>query len=108
MGINVAPYAALHLAALRAREAEASALASAAKEEAGVRGEGGGITNTEWSLAVLWNGLGRYDQALAAAEQASADVAEVPPASLGLVELIEAAARAGSPDVNDHSQRSSR
>ena len=98
MGTNIAPYTALHLAALRGREAEASALASAAKEEAAVRGEGAGITNTEWSLAVLWNGLGRYDQALAAAEQVSADIAEMPPARLGLVELIEAAARAGSPE----------
>ena len=98
MGINVAPYAALHLAALRGREAEASARASAAREKAAVRGEGAGIGNTEWSTAVFYNGLGRYDQALAAAEQASADLAEVPPAALALVELIEAAARAGSPE----------
>jgi hypothetical protein len=98
MGTNVPPYAALHLAALRGREAEASALASAAKEEAVVRGAGAGIRLTEWSTAVLCNGLGRYDQALAAAEQASADPAQMVPANLALVELIEAAARAGSPE----------
>jgi hypothetical protein len=47
--------------------------ASAAEEEMVVRGEGIGIRLTEWSTAVLCNSLGRYDQALAAAEQASAD-----------------------------------
>jgi DNA-binding CsgD family transcriptional regulator len=98
MGTNVAPYPALHLAAFRGREAEASALASTAKEKAAVRGEGAGISVTGWSLAVLWNGLGRYDQALAAAEQTSADPTRIVTPNLALVELIEAAARAGSPE----------
>jgi DNA-binding CsgD family transcriptional regulator len=98
MGTNIPPYAALHLAALRGREAEASALASAAKEEVMVRGAGAAIRLIEWSTAVLCNGLGRYDQALAAAEQASADPTQMVPANSALVELIEAAARAGSPE----------
>jgi DNA-binding CsgD family transcriptional regulator len=105
-GTNLAPYAALHLAALRGREAEASALAGAAREEVAVRGEGIGIGVTEWAIAVLFNGLGRYDQALAAAEQASADPVEMGgPASSGLVELIEAAARAGSPEDGTSAMR---
>jgi tetratricopeptide (TPR) repeat protein len=47
---------------------------------------------------VLCNGLGRYEQALAAAQQAS----EAPPADLfanrALAELIEAATRSGAPE----------
>jgi DNA-binding CsgD family transcriptional regulator len=97
-GTSIPTYVAQHLAALRGREAEAAALASAAKEKAAVRGEGIGIRVTDWATAVLWNGLGRYDLALAAAEQASADPAEMVPANSALVELIEAADRAGSPE----------
>ena len=98
-GIRLAPYGALGLAAFRGRDAEGAALASATKEEAAVRGEGAGISVADWASAVLSNGLGRYDQALAAAEQASAYPADVGgPANWSLVELIEAAARAGSPE----------
>jgi DNA-binding CsgD family transcriptional regulator len=98
-GIRLAPYGALGLAAFRGRDAEASALASATKEEAAVRGEGAGISVADWASAVLSNGLGRYDRALAAAEQASAYPADVGgEANWVLVELIEAAARAGSPE----------
>ena len=98
-GIRLAPYGALGLAAFRGRDAEASALASATREEAAVRGEGAGISVANWASAVLSNGLGRYDRALAAAEQASAYPADVGgPANWSLVELIEAAARAASPE----------
>lgn len=47
---------------------------------------------------MLYNGLGRYDQALAAAEQGSEDPDELGLATSALVELIEAAARTESPD----------
>jgi hypothetical protein len=91
---------------LRGREAEEAALASAIKEEAAVRGEGGGIGVADWATAVLNNGLGRYDQALAAAEQVCAYPAEmVGPVHFGLVELIEAAARAGSPEAGTGAMR---
>jgi DNA-binding CsgD family transcriptional regulator len=95
-GMRPAPYGALGLAAFRGREAETAALASAAKQEVAVRGEGNGIGMADWATALLSNGLGRHDRALAAAEQASAYPAEVSTANWGLVELIEAAARAGS------------
>jgi DNA-binding CsgD family transcriptional regulator len=97
-GSNLAPYGALGLAAFRGREAEAAALASATKDEVVVRGEGIGIGVTDWATAVLSNGLGRHDLALAAAEQASEYPADVSFANWGLVELIEAVARAGSPE----------
>jgi hypothetical protein len=53
---------------MRRCEAETAALASAAKEEVAVRGEGNGIGMADWATALLSNGLGRHDRALAAAE----------------------------------------
>jgi DNA-binding CsgD family transcriptional regulator len=97
-GSSLAPYGDLGLAALRGREAEASALASAAKEEVELRGEGIAIGAADWATAVLHNGLGHYDKALVAAEHASAYAADLGPANWGLVELIEAATRTGSPE----------
>jgi DNA-binding CsgD family transcriptional regulator len=54
----------------------------------------------DWAQAILYNGLGRYDEACAAALQ----VFEYPhdlggPANWGMIELIEAAVRAGTPEV---------
>ena len=69
-----APYAALvTLAAFRGQEAEAAELTEAGTKGAQRRGEGGGVDYTHWAAAVLYNGLGRYEQALAAAQQASQD-----------------------------------
>ncbi len=60
--------------------------------------EGIGITVTEWANAVLYNGLGGYDEALAAAEKGSEYPDELGLAIWSLVELIEAAARTGQPE----------
>ena len=96
-GSNLAPYGALALAALRGRETEAVALIRATRQEVALRGEGIGVTLTNWANAVLYNGLGHYDQALAAAEQGSEDPDELGLAAWSVVELIEAAARSGHP-----------
>ena len=69
-----------------------------ATPEMAARGEGHWLTVAAWATAVLCNGLGRYDQALAAAEQASEDPCELGLATWSLAELIEAAARTGSPE----------
>jgi DNA-binding CsgD family transcriptional regulator len=92
---NFAPYAALGLAAWRGREDETAALTEATIAEVTPRGQGIGLTVTEWANAVLYNGLGRYDEALAAAEQARQYPDELGLATWSLVELIEAAARTG-------------
>ena len=63
-----------------------------------LQGEGIGIGVTEWVNAVLYNGLGRYDEALTAAEQGSAYPDELGLATWSMVELIEAAARTGAPE----------
>ena len=52
---------------LQGREAEASELIEAGIEEVVRRGEGIGLTVIQWASAVLYNGLGRYEDALAAA-----------------------------------------
>jgi DNA-binding CsgD family transcriptional regulator len=92
---ELAPYGALGVAAWRGREAETLELIEATIEEVVPRGEGLGVTGTQWAAAVLYNGLARYDDALAAAKPASR-----PPQAMGfahwiLAELVEAAARTG-------------
>ena len=95
-GSSLAPYGALGLAAWRGREHEAAALIEVTAKEVAVRGEGTGMTLTNWANAVLYNGLGRYGAALAAAEQGSEHSGELGLATWSTVELIEAAARAGA------------
>ena len=96
-GSNLAPYGALGLAALRGQETQAATLIGATARDVTLRGEGIGVTLTNWANAVLYNGLGRYDRALVAAEQGSEDPGELGLAAWSMVELIEAAARTGQP-----------
>jgi DNA-binding CsgD family transcriptional regulator len=86
---------AIALAIWRGQEAEALALIRARRQDVMRRGEGVWLASTEWGSAVLYNGLGRYDDALAAAERVAED-----PQGLGtpmwvLSDLIEAAVRSG-------------
>jgi DNA-binding CsgD family transcriptional regulator len=104
-GSNLAPYAALALAALRGREAEASALIEATVREVPRRGEGIGIAVAQWANAVLHNGLGRYREAATAAQQALYHQ-EYPGlrypgvANWAVAELIEAATRSGMSETS--------
>jgi DNA-binding CsgD family transcriptional regulator len=97
-GSGIAPYASLMLAALRGWEAEAARLTEDGMKQAERRAVGSWLTFAQWATAVLHNGLGRYEQALAAAEQASQDSRVLPPANWAVVELIEAATRSGAPE----------
>jgi DNA-binding CsgD family transcriptional regulator len=94
-GIPLTPYIDLALAAFEGREADASALARKAMREATATGEGIGLTISNWATALLYNGLGRYDDAVTAAKLASEHPQELRFATRALVELIEAAARSG-------------
>ncbi|HEY2436890.1 MAG TPA: LuxR C-terminal-related transcriptional regulator [Solirubrobacteraceae bacterium] len=98
-GSSIAPYAAVGLAAFRGREAEASELIEATRDEVMRRGEGAGLTFVLWASAVLYNGLGRYEDALAAAAQAVEDSNAAWFRTWGLVELVEAAARSGKTEL---------
>jgi DNA-binding CsgD family transcriptional regulator len=95
---SIAPYAALGLAVLGGREAEAFELIEASTKDAESRGEGEGLTFVQWATAVLCNGLGRYADALAAAQQASEDSPADLFANWAVAELIEAATRSGAPE----------
>jgi DNA-binding CsgD family transcriptional regulator len=97
-GSSIAPYAALVLAALRGRETEAARLIEAGMKEAEHRGQADWLTFAQWATAVLHNSLGRYERALAAAEQASEDSPVLWAANWAVAELIEAAARSGAPE----------
>jgi DNA-binding CsgD family transcriptional regulator len=92
----LAPYAAVGLAAFQGREAETAALVEAGAKDAQRRGEGKALTFFEWATAVLCNSLGGYDQALAAAQQASDGPLFHFFDSMALAELVEAAARSGN------------
>ena len=94
-GTGVLPYGALVLAGLRGREAEASALIDATIRDATAGGQGTAVQYARWSSAILLNGLGRYDEALAAAKDASDDAPELFVSAWALSELIEAAGRSG-------------
>jgi DNA-binding CsgD family transcriptional regulator len=96
-GSRLAPQGAI-LAALRGEEAEATALIDAGRREVVDRGEGLWLVSTEWASAVLFNGLGRYSEALAAAEQAVDHPHELGVSTWVLTEFIEAAARSGQPE----------
>jgi len=98
-GAGVSQYAALALAALRGREAEATALIETINREARRRGEGIALSVTAWAAGVLYNGFGRYDDALAAARHASDHPFDLGTSSWAMAEVIEAAVRRGTPEI---------
>ena len=94
-GSRSAPFAAMLLASLRGNEAEAAPLIEATIAEATAGGQGIAVTYAHWAAAILFNGLGRYPEALAAARQASQDKPALYMAMWAWPELIEAAVRTG-------------
>ena len=98
-GIALAPYAELGVAAFRGDEATATALVDATMADVTGRGEGVGITITQWASAALNNGLGRYDRALAAARLACEYTGDLGALLWSTLELVEAGVRAGDADA---------
>jgi DNA-binding CsgD family transcriptional regulator len=95
-GSRTVSYGALALAAFHGHEDEAARLIDACTSDSIARGEGNGLTLAQWATALLCNGLARYEEALAAAEQAAEDRRELWFSTWGTVELIEAASRTGN------------
>jgi DNA-binding CsgD family transcriptional regulator len=93
------PHARVFLAAWRGQQAETSRLTAAGDRDAAARGEGRTIGVNRYATAVLYNGLGRYDDALAAAGQATEYPQDLAFFMWGLVEVVEAAARSGKPEL---------
>jgi DNA-binding CsgD family transcriptional regulator len=97
-GMAPLKYAALMLAAWRGNEAEALQLMEAARLERTARGEGMGLRLLEWATALLYNGCGRYGEALEAAQR-GCDEDDVGLFAWACVELIEAGVRCGDTDA---------
>jgi DNA-binding CsgD family transcriptional regulator/predicted nucleic acid-binding protein len=98
IGIATPPYGSLLLAALRGQEAELGALIETAVNEAVARGEGLALGTTAFVRATLYNGLGRYEAALAVLREADrSDGVGMP--TLAESELVEAAVRSGQPEI---------
>jgi hypothetical protein len=93
-GSLLAPYGATGVAARRGREAEATALIQANMDGVTSRGEGRGVSS-QYAAALLYNGLGHYDKALAAERVCEYD--DIGILGWSLTELIEAAVRSGQP-----------
>jgi DNA-binding CsgD family transcriptional regulator len=104
-GSNPSPYAALTLAALRGRQAEASALIEATTRDVTRRGEGIGIAVAERANAVLHNGLGRYREAMAAVRTIVDYRRDPGSMNWAAVEFIEATARSGLSEAAEDTHR---
>jgi DNA-binding CsgD family transcriptional regulator len=99
-GIRTAPYTAQLLAAWQGRKATVADLIAATTADARRRGEGMALIDAGWMQAVLCNGLGRYEEALVAAQQAAEPRQEMGILTWApLIELVTAAARTGRTDV---------
>jgi DNA-binding NarL/FixJ family response regulator len=91
---KMAPYAAMLLAALRGREDQSSVIANALRD-ATAGGQGMGVQFANLVSAILFNGLGRYEEAQIAASRASEESPELYLSAWALPELIEASVRSG-------------
>jgi len=98
-GIRLAATCDLLLAGYRGRPAEAVPLFAASIKDAVARGEGFALQLANWSHAVLSNGLGRYADALAVAQQATEETCLPFITQWVLPELIEAAVRTRRADL---------
>jgi len=91
-------YTSLFLAAWRGEEAQLLKLIQSRTRDANARGEGRAISMVEYLTAVLYNGLGRYDAALAGAQR-GCDHDDLCYFGWSLVELVEAGVRSGAHDM---------
>ena len=100
-GSNLAPYAALGLAAMRGDHDKATALIEATVADVTARGEGNGLTFAWWAEAILHNGSGDYRQG-ARRRRARGTF----PAGAGLGQLVTRRTRRGRGSKRSHRHRS--
>ena len=101
-GTRLPPYTEMLVLAMRGREAEAVPLIERTIEQLANVGQGIAATTAHWAAAILYNGLGRYEDARAAAEAASSTPLDMFAAMWSLPELVESAARTEAADVARH------
>jgi DNA-binding CsgD family transcriptional regulator len=98
-GSPIAAYTLMRLRSLQGREAEASALIAGAVERDAAGGQGLAAAWAQWAAAVLYNGLGRYEEAASAGIQAASNAFEPWVSMWALYEVVEAAARGGNREL---------
>ena len=74
-------------------------LIEAALRDSRAGGQGIGVQYARWAAAILFNGLGHYEEALAAAQQATEEHPELFLSAWSLPELVEASVRCGSSEL---------
>jgi DNA-binding CsgD family transcriptional regulator/tetratricopeptide (TPR) repeat protein len=97
-------YTSLVLVAWRGDETAALPVIESSLEDAKARGEGRAIGLAHYATAVLFNGLGRYEEALAAAERACAHE-DLGFHGWALAELVEAGSRNGARETASSAMR---
>jgi DNA-binding CsgD family transcriptional regulator len=95
-GTRIARHAAIAVAGIRGQDAD---VIDDVIARAVAAGQGAAHQYACWAKAVLMNGRCRYDDALAAAAQASEEIPELYIATWGLCELVEAATRTGDVEL---------
>jgi DNA-binding CsgD family transcriptional regulator len=83
------------LAGFQGVDTEAFQLIEAVNTDTRAAGQGLGAQRSQWAAAVLYNGLGRYAEARAEAQQAAEQAPQLNTSMWALPELIEAASRTG-------------
>ncbi|MDV3126535.1 AAA family ATPase [Mycobacterium sp. 21AC1] len=92
-------YVAHMLAAFRGDQTAVAQLTEATTKGATTRGEGGGLTRVETMNAMLYNGLGRYGDAVTIAQRAAEQTGFGEVSHWAAAELVEAAIRSGATDI---------
>jgi DNA-binding CsgD family transcriptional regulator len=98
-GTPAQPYQGMWIAALRGRQTDTRDRIQAARDEAASRAEGYATFVTEHVTAVLYNSLGQYNDAVAALRRQAVDPSHRDSSPRPMAELIEAAVRAGEPEL---------
>jgi DNA-binding CsgD family transcriptional regulator len=98
-GTRFAPYTQLVVLALRGDEADAVALVESTIARAADLRQSQAPTVAHWAASVLYNGLGRYEDARRAAAAASSAQLDMFAGMWSLPELVEAAARTGAAEL---------
>jgi ATP/maltotriose-dependent transcriptional regulator MalT len=98
-GTLTAPYGALVLAGFQGRAVVASRMIDSTIAQCTAGGQGTAVQYAHWARSVLLNGLGRPDEALTAAAEASDDTPELFVSVWAAIELLEAATRTGQPET---------
>jgi ATP/maltotriose-dependent transcriptional regulator MalT len=95
MGHAVPPFGRMFLAAYRGQADEAEALVRQVRADGEARREGYALSAANFAEAILYNGLGRYDEAVTAARRELPYTHELNHAMRALLELVEAGVRTG-------------